>query len=327
MARNKRGRRTDATGRSKGDSKHVRFYEWELASPAFRSLSCNARSLLIEFKRLYNGENNGTLFLSVRRAAELIGVAKNTANNALAELQAHGFIRPTTQGSAHTKVRHATCWRLTEHECNGEMATKDFMKFGRHKHSTVPKFDTGCVNKWDTVPIDGTANTPICVKERDRKTPKQPSRCVNDRDTYNKPYRGAPAGTATTSPPPSSDQSDCDPDGHEELKERPPGAIGPRLQRKEISNQRKQARNPERPADVLDLEEWLDARPQISPTDKLRHDLNDHLERSPRGETARLAALIGLSRPQLANFKSGKFGLNKGATAQLRKILDEERAA
>jgi hypothetical protein len=66
-------------GRASRDGKHVRDYEWMLDSAAYRSLDCVQRCLLHELKRLYSGTNNGQLFLSVRRAAALVGVNKDTA--------------------------------------------------------------------------------------------------------------------------------------------------------------------------------------------------------------------------------------------------------
>ena len=45
------------------DAPHVRLYGWLLNSPAYLSLSCPARAVLIELTRLYNGNNNGQLGL------------------------------------------------------------------------------------------------------------------------------------------------------------------------------------------------------------------------------------------------------------------------
>jgi hypothetical protein len=75
----RRGRRVNATGRSIGSGHHVRFYRWELDSPAYRSLSIGARALLVELKALYMGSNNGALFLSVRRAAEKLNSSRGFA--------------------------------------------------------------------------------------------------------------------------------------------------------------------------------------------------------------------------------------------------------
>ena len=64
-------------------------------TPSWRALSSTAQALfpwlLMEFKgEKYN--NNGKISLSVRQAAERMGVAKDTAAKAFRELQAKGFI-------------------------------------------------------------------------------------------------------------------------------------------------------------------------------------------------------------------------------------------
>jgi hypothetical protein len=41
------------------DASHVRLYGWLLDSPAYLSLSCAARAVLIETARAYDGTNNG----------------------------------------------------------------------------------------------------------------------------------------------------------------------------------------------------------------------------------------------------------------------------
>ncbi|MBR1155792.1 hypothetical protein [Bradyrhizobium sp. JYMT SZCCT0428] len=65
------------------DAPHVRFYDWLLTSPAYLSFGCPARAVLIELTRLYKGNNNGQLGLSVRRASERCNVARGTAQRAL----------------------------------------------------------------------------------------------------------------------------------------------------------------------------------------------------------------------------------------------------
>lgn len=121
----------DRTGRSKGEGPYIRHFEWMLRCTAYRSLTPNARCLLTELKRLYNGRNNGQLFLSIRIAAELLGVGKSTAQVAFKDLESRGFIRPAIKGSFHWKSRerHSTTWILTEYEYGNQPATKDFMKW------------------------------------------------------------------------------------------------------------------------------------------------------------------------------------------------------
>jgi len=116
MAKRRNKSRPNQTGRS-NTSRFARLDYRLLNSNAYRALSPNARALLIEVVMLYNGENNGSLWLSVRDAAHRMGVADVTAaSNAFAELQDMGFITMTQD--AHFRVKasdtcRARCWRLT----------------------------------------------------------------------------------------------------------------------------------------------------------------------------------------------------------------------
>lgn len=126
----KRGQRVDQTGRSIPKKSFVMLEKYMLNSLAYRSLSCNARALYIEFKLRYNGGNNGELSMSVREACASIGrKSTNTVDPTLKELQEKGFIRPHTLGAFTRKFRHATTWILTEYEFAGKPATKDFMRW------------------------------------------------------------------------------------------------------------------------------------------------------------------------------------------------------
>jgi hypothetical protein len=100
-----------------------------MRSAAWQSLSCEARAVLVELYALYDGSNNGRLFLSILEAASRVGVGKSTAAIALAQLMDRGFIRPNVKGAFTLKQRHATSWVLTEFEHAGQLATKDFMRW------------------------------------------------------------------------------------------------------------------------------------------------------------------------------------------------------
>lgn len=128
-----KGKRTDQRGRSNGEPQHIRIYSYELASPAYRALSCNARALYVDMLSFYNGGNNGKLFMSVRFAAECMGVSPNTAQNALKMLESHGFIKPHVKGSFSYKARHATTWILTTRQFANNLETKDYMKWKAFK--------------------------------------------------------------------------------------------------------------------------------------------------------------------------------------------------
>jgi hypothetical protein len=125
-----RGRGVDQKGRSKKEASHVRFYQFELDTPAFRSLPVGARALLIEIKSLYNGHNNGELFLSTRDAARRLNVDKSTPSDWFWDLQDRGFIKPKVEAGFTWKTaareRMATCWILTEFATADAGPTRDF---------------------------------------------------------------------------------------------------------------------------------------------------------------------------------------------------------
>jgi hypothetical protein len=145
--------RQNRKGRSKYDAKHVRLYDYMLSCPAYLSLSCAARAVLIEVARIYDGTNNGRLGLSVRRAAQRCRIAKDTARRALGELQDLGFIDCVTRGSFSRKVRHAAEYRITWKRCDatGELPSYRFKQWGRGNQNTVPICSV-------TVPSFGTAS-------------------------------------------------------------------------------------------------------------------------------------------------------------------------
>ena len=147
----KRGQRVLVNGRSEESAHHVRLYRRHLESPAWRSLSPPARCLYIVLKMLYVGNNNGRLFMSVRRAAELVNVSPTTAALAFKELEDRGFIRLARPASFNMKATarrgEARCWVLTEHP-EGDRpgaGSLDFMRWrpakpeksGFENHSTV----------------------------------------------------------------------------------------------------------------------------------------------------------------------------------------------
>jgi hypothetical protein len=131
------------------DAPHVRLYGWLLNSPAYLSLSCPARALLVEVTRLYNGRNNGQIGLSVRRVSERCNIARGTALRAFAELQERGFIELVTKGAFSRKSPHASEWRVTFWTCDatGELPSKKFMSWGREKQNAVSKYPVAVSNQ------------------------------------------------------------------------------------------------------------------------------------------------------------------------------------
>ncbi|GGC24499.1 hypothetical protein GCM10011371_10180 [Novosphingobium marinum] len=117
MVKDRRRRnRPNATGRN-DTSRFVRLDYRLLHSNAYRSLTPNARVLLIELGMLYNGDNNGSLYLGVQDAAHRMGLADHhAAGRAFDELQSLGFIEMTQDAYFEVKASEtsrARTWRLT----------------------------------------------------------------------------------------------------------------------------------------------------------------------------------------------------------------------
>ena len=124
------------------DFAHVRLYHWMLNSPAYLSLGCPARAVLVEIGRVYDGMNNGRLGMSVRMLAERCHIARGTVRHALGELQDRGFIECVKRGSFSQKGGPASEWRLTWRPCdiNGALPEKPFMKWRSEKQNTGSKY-------------------------------------------------------------------------------------------------------------------------------------------------------------------------------------------
>ena len=118
--------------RSRGPN-FIQLYRYVLDSPAYVSLSANARSALIEINRGYNGANNGDIVLSVRSIAERMGCTKKTAGITLQELVEKGFIEERVKGAYSVKFRHATEMAtdrsaLRCHRCRAEQSVPQMAK-------------------------------------------------------------------------------------------------------------------------------------------------------------------------------------------------------
>ena len=74
-----RNHNTKGRRRHTPDDHFVQIYKTMLDEPAWKALPFGARCLYLELKALYNGTNNGELFLSVRMAASRLGCANKSA--------------------------------------------------------------------------------------------------------------------------------------------------------------------------------------------------------------------------------------------------------
>ncbi len=87
------------------------LYDSLVLSPEYRDLSTQARSLLVEFARIYRPGRNGNLSISTREVIEWLGVSKDTASKLFYELAEHGFIRQTEH--ENWMERQARKWEVT----------------------------------------------------------------------------------------------------------------------------------------------------------------------------------------------------------------------
>ena len=158
--------RTNQTGRAKSAMQpFVQVLKPTLQEPAWKALPYGTRCLYITLKSYYNGDNNGRIYLSVRKAAQELGASPSSTEKWFHRLIQHGFIVPTRGGFLGSNGKGtATSWRLTEIGFMGEQPTKDYKDWPNVKNRIpsqkmvhpVPKNGTPrpkkrdrCTKKWD----------------------------------------------------------------------------------------------------------------------------------------------------------------------------------
>lgn len=121
--------KTNRKGRTKGHQ-FIKLDRGVTESAAWRSLSCEARSLLIAMWERYNGSNNGSISFGIREAKANLNIGSTRAGRAFAELQQSGFIILRADSSFDYKAgaskRLARVWELTPIECDGKPAKRPF---------------------------------------------------------------------------------------------------------------------------------------------------------------------------------------------------------
>jgi hypothetical protein len=123
-------------GRSKFEP-HIRLHRGVTNSAAWKSLSCEARCLLIEIWTRNNGQNNGCIAYSHREARQALRVGNRKTQAAFRELQDRGFIIARTKGSFDWKSGRATEWEITAEPCDDRLAKRLYRDWPK-KQNTVP---------------------------------------------------------------------------------------------------------------------------------------------------------------------------------------------
>lgn len=115
-------------GKKRGKGRHTRLEEWFQATEAWATLKPGPRALYIELKRRFNGGNNGTIRMSVREAADLLNVHRNTVATYFADLIERGLVVQTRAGHLGFDGHGiASTWALCEmRQANGKPADLSF---------------------------------------------------------------------------------------------------------------------------------------------------------------------------------------------------------
>ncbi len=115
--KNKRSSKPNQTGRNDKPSRFVMLDHRLLESPAYAMLDPVGRCLLVELISLFDGKNNGRIYLSTKDATARLGRSDERAVIAAFHLlQAVGLIEQTK--GAHFAIKtgetsRARCWRLS----------------------------------------------------------------------------------------------------------------------------------------------------------------------------------------------------------------------
>ena len=122
-------RKTNAKGRNTGQQ-FIRLDAAVTQSPAWQSLCCEARSLLIEIWKRHNGFNNGFISYSYREAKKALFIGSTKVKKAFDQLIGRGFLIKRRASSFDFKgnggASRATEWELTTEACDGKSAKMNY---------------------------------------------------------------------------------------------------------------------------------------------------------------------------------------------------------
>lgn len=133
----RRKRKTNATGRNEGGGQYLPISYKMAQTKAFRSLTGTTLKVWIELRTRYNGHNNGLVSLSLREAADLLGMSQTTAQRALIELEEKGLVKRRTRGSWYG--RKAAEFILTDCAYDGHEPTRDWQRWRPKNKTSVPR--------------------------------------------------------------------------------------------------------------------------------------------------------------------------------------------
>ena len=142
-------------GRNKFEP-HIRLHRGVTGSAAWKSLSCEARALLIEIWALHNGVNNGRIGYSHRQARLALRIGNVKVQRAFQELQDKGFIVAHHKGHFDWKVvagaGRASEWEITAEPCDGKSPSKLYRNWSE-KQNTAPTSGTAGSDSGNRSPV------------------------------------------------------------------------------------------------------------------------------------------------------------------------------
>ena len=125
--------KVNAKGRNKYEA-HIRLHRGVTNSAAWKTLSCEAKALLIEIWTRHNGSNNGRIPFSYREARKTLSAGRKRPVHfrkvvaAFGALEETGFLIAREKGSFDWKVGagegRATEWEVATEPCDGQPAKK-----------------------------------------------------------------------------------------------------------------------------------------------------------------------------------------------------------
>jgi hypothetical protein len=184
--------RSNSKGRSKGSERFVKLEHWILESEAYRDLAPGPRALLVELISMFNGNNNGDLWLAWRDAALRLNLGTHaTAGKYIDELIDHGFIRKNRVGSFNNKTNMATTYILNHLPYRGKPPSKEFMRWRNPDRLRAEKLRLHGSKKGPPTSIIDCSLMPdgSTFQTRDAELPAPPG--SENESTYSMPYLGA----------------------------------------------------------------------------------------------------------------------------------------
>lgn len=115
--------KVDRKGRSKTEP-FIKIHRGVTGSEAWKSLTCEARCLLLEIWARHNGLNNGQIPYSHREGLTALRVGGRKVTAAFRQLQDRGFLVRRTESSFDWKSHRATEWEITTEPCDEQLAKR-----------------------------------------------------------------------------------------------------------------------------------------------------------------------------------------------------------